>query len=100
MHEQDGPFERVLKERLAATFSRDGAVSRAYLAKAEYSDGSGAHVILGLRAGASDESRLAREAASIFTSIFHASRHLDILFLPNHEEKKLAKVCRPFFDWA
>ncbi len=34
--EQDGPPERLLKEKLADFFRRDGSVSRAYLAKVDF----------------------------------------------------------------
>ena len=47
--EQDGPLERILKERLVEMFRGEAAVSRAYLARADLGDGSGIHVVLGLR---------------------------------------------------
>jgi hypothetical protein len=108
----DGPFERILKERLVEAFRDEAAVSRAYLARADLGDGSGIHVVLGLRLNAlktrvnallaggeeSEERRLAGKAGSTFASIFGAKENLDLLFISAPQEARLRKVCEPFFE--
>ena len=110
--EQDGPFERILKERLVETFRDEAAVSRAYLARADLGDGSGIHVVLGLPRSAlktrvnallaggeeSEERRLVGKVGAIFASLFGANEHLDLLFISAPHEARLRKVCEPFFE--
>jgi hypothetical protein len=99
--EQDGPNERLLKEKLAAAFLSEGFVGRAYLVQADLQDGTGINVVLALRASPPasphDERQAAERFAAIFASIFHKHAHLDILFLKDHTEAEVRKVCPPFF---
>lgn len=94
--EQDGPFERTLKDQLVAEFLRGRKVNRAYLARADYGDGK-IVVILGLRAEKDMERKLVDAVGAIFAAIFGAEQHLDIFFLTNQIEDQLVKVCNPFF---
>jgi len=96
--EQDGPYERLLKEKLAAAFLNDGFVGRAYLAQADLQDGTGVNVILALRTSARNEQNMADGIGAIFAPIFHADVHLDILFLKEHSEAEVQKICKPFFE--
>jgi hypothetical protein len=95
--EQNGPFEDVLKQKLADIFGRARIVSRSYLARATVDDGQDVHVILCLRAKEEASQDLVAEIGSVFATIFNANEHLDIVFLGRAEEEKLARVCRPFF---
>jgi hypothetical protein len=107
--EQDGPFERILKERLVDMFRDEAAVRRTYLARADFGDGSGSHVALGLRVSGVQEGgqesgqesgetrRLAGKVGAVFSSLFGAQEHLDILFISAPHEARLRKVCKPFF---
>src|SRR6266849_8219779 len=98
LSEQDGPFERCLKEKLAAAFLNDRIIGRAYLARVDLRNGSGESVILGLRTSNYDGWKMLDDIASIFASIFHTAEYLDIVFLKERDEAELRKVCRPFFS--
>ena len=77
LSEQDGPFERCLKEKLAAAFLNDRIIGRAYLARVDLRDGSGESVILGLRTSNYDGWKMLDDIASIFASIFHTAEYLE-----------------------
>jgi hypothetical protein len=98
LEEQEGPHERVLKDRLVEAFRDEPEIERAYLARADHGDGSGIHVVLGLRADGIDHKRLADRVASIFASLFHAREHLDVMFVNAAHEAPLRKACKPFFE--
>jgi hypothetical protein len=98
LEEQDGPHERVLKDRLAEVFRGEPQVTRAYLVRTDHGDGSGLHVVLGLRADGIDHKRLAEHVAVIFHALFPASEHLDTVFVDAVHEARLRKVCKPFFE--
>jgi SseB protein C-terminal domain len=97
LEEQDGPHERVLKDKLVAAFRGESEMRRAYLARADHGDGSGVHIVLGLRADGIDHKRLADRVAVIFAALFPASEHLDLLLLDAAQEARLRKVCPPFY---
>jgi len=96
--EQDGPFERILKERLAEIFNRRGVVYRAYLGRVAFGGDGVVNVVLGLRGENIPESAMVQEVGSVFASVFNAKEHLDIMFLTDIQEFQLRKVCRPFFE--
>jgi hypothetical protein len=96
LDEQDGPHERILKDRLAEAFRGEPEIKRAYLARADH--GSSIHAVLGLRADGIDHKRLADRVASIFGSLFHAREHLDVVFVNAAHEARLRKACKPFFE--
>lgn len=95
--EQDGPFEQVLKEELVNSFRRDKRVVRAYLARANSDRDESVDVILGLRTHFGPDPRLAKQVGKIFASIFSDTEHLDIIFLTEEQEVRVAAACRPFF---
>jgi hypothetical protein len=96
--EQDGPPERILKERLADFFRRHRSVNRAYLARVDFGEGKDATVVLGLRTGLDPDKGIVETVGTIFASVFDAKKHLDIMFLTEHEEAELSGVCPPFFE--
>jgi type III secretion system (T3SS) SseB-like protein len=96
LDEQDGPHERVLKDRLVEVFRGEPEIKRAYLARAGH--GRGIHAVLGLRADGIDHKRLSDRVASIFASLFHAREHLDVMFVNAAHEAPLRKACKPFFE--
>ncbi len=77
LSEQDGPFERCLKEKLAAAFLNDRIIGRAYLARVDLRNGSGESVILGLRTSNYDAWKMLDDIACIFASIFHTAEYLE-----------------------
>jgi hypothetical protein len=93
--EQEGPPERLLKDRFAELFRQDKAISTAYLTRADLGSGS-ISVVLGLRASGADK-QVVEKVGSIFASIFAGREHLDVLFLSEAQEAQLTQVCKPFF---
>ena len=96
--EQDGPPERLLKERLADFFRRDRSVSRAYLARVDFGEGKNASVVLGLRTQFGPGKGMVEKVGTIFADVFNSKEHLDIMFLTDGQEAQLTKACKPFFD--
>lgn len=95
--EQDGVPERELKSRLVEFFQRDQSVVKAYLAQVAYSEQSPMAVALCLRSQFGLDRGVAEKIGKIFASMFGGHEHLDIIFLDDQQESKLAKVCSPFF---
>jgi SseB protein C-terminal domain len=95
--EQDGPPERLLKDRLADFFRRERIVSRAYLARADFEEGKDVTVVLALRTQFGPDDGLVEKVGTIFADVFDAKEHLDILFLTDSQEAQLSKACPPFF---
>jgi len=95
--EQDGPAERELKAALVDIFKNNSAVLKAYLAIAEYADGT-VNVVLGLKSAAKSETEIAQRVHAAFSAIFNRHMHLDILFLDPAREASIAKVCKSFFE--
>ncbi len=95
--EQDGPPERILKDRLADFFRRDRSVSRAYLARVDFGEGKDASVGLGLRTQFGPDKGMVEKVGTIFADVFNAREHLDIIFLTDNQEAELTKACQPFF---
>jgi hypothetical protein len=96
--EQDGPPERLLKDRLADFFRRDGSVSRAYLARVDFGEGKEASVVLALRTQFGPDKGMVEKVGTIFADVFNAKEHLDIMFLTDTQEAELTKACQPFFE--
>jgi hypothetical protein len=95
--EQDGPAERELESRLIELLRSELRISRAYLARVNYSDPAGDSVALCVRCAPPPCSQIVERVGKIFASIFGAHEHLDVLFLEQNQEAELAKRCRPFF---
>jgi hypothetical protein len=96
--EQDGPPERLLKQRLCAAFVFHQQLECAYLAQVAYPDESG--VALCLHCADGEDSQLAEVIGEVFASIFGAHEHLDVLFVSEDQEAALRRVCRPFYAAA
>jgi hypothetical protein len=96
--EQDGPPERLLKNRLTEFLQRDKSVHRAYLTKASFEGQAGVALCLKTQFGA--DRGLAEKIGAIFGTIFNAHEHLDIIFLSDQQESELIKVCSAFFHSA
>jgi SseB protein C-terminal domain len=94
--EQDGPPERMLKERLSAAFVFHRQLDRAYLALVRYADETG--IALCLSCADRTNRKLAEVVGEVFGSIFAAHEHLDIVFVGEDQEPALRRVCRPFYS--
>jgi hypothetical protein len=93
--EQDGPSERLLKERLIEFFKRDQSVNVAYLAQIEVEGQMG--VALCLKTQFGTDRGMAEKVGAVFKTIFNAQVHLDIMFPNANQDAELVRVCRPFF---
>lgn len=96
LDEQDGPPERLLKDRLVELFRQDKTISAGYLAKGDFGNGS-IGVILGLRTTSGPNKQIVEHVGEIFGLIFAGKEHLDILFLSEAQEAQLKQVCEAFF---
>lgn len=95
--EQDGPPERDLTARFMEMFRDEESVLRAYLARAEYGDGTGTHVVLCIRSENGECPTLHPKIGAIFAGMFGSHEHLDTLFIRDDQEQELSRVCRPFY---
>ena len=96
--EQDGPSEWILKEKLADSFRRYGGINRAYLTRVDFGEGTNAGVVLGLRTQSGPDRGIVENVGAIFSHVFNAEEHLDIVFLTDDQEVQLANVCPAFFE--
>lgn len=95
--EQDGPPERDLKACFVEQFKYEPTVERAYLARADYDDGTGAHVALCVKCFCGGDQTLNARVADIFADMFGSHEHLDVIFLRDDQEQELSQVCPPFY---
>jgi hypothetical protein len=96
--EQDGPFERILKGKLANEFCYEPGIRRAYLVRVDFGDSRVTSVVLALLAVGIEERSLVQRVGAIFAAVFNAKEHLDVVFLSAQHESQLVKVCPPFFE--
>jgi SseB protein C-terminal domain len=97
LREQDGPPERELKGYLIELFRREKGIRTAYLAQVAYAHDQENAVALCLRADRASDEVIGR-IGQIFSSMFGAHEHLDILFLSDDQEAQLARCCRAFWS--
>lgn len=97
MKEQDGPPERELKGHLIELFQREKGIRTAYLAQVAYAHDQENAVALCLRADHPNDEVISK-IGQIFSSMFGAHEHLDILFLNDGQEAQLTKCCRAFWS--
>ena len=97
LREQDGPNERLLKERLVDLFRHHQYVRNGYLVFVGFGHGSSSGVVLGLRTSSGDEHDIVDRVAAVFASICKTGDHLDVIFLTEAQEAQVIKVCTPFY---
>lgn len=95
---QDGPTEKLLESRLIRLFVSRADVSRAYLVRVSYGSVRGHSVALALRGDRMRAKEIVQAVGGVFTEMFNAKEHLDIIFVDDNEEARLAAVCTPFYD--
>ena len=96
--EQIGQTENELKVELCRLFDGHARPLRAYLARVEYGGDKDPHVALCLRAEGGEDLELVDKVASVFSKMFGAHEHLDILFVTEGQEEDLRQTCCPFFQ--
>ena len=98
--EQDGAHERRLKEAISVLLDLNTTVTRAYLARVSYDDGTTASILLGLLTHDQKESgKLALQMDRAFGALFNTEVHLDVVFLDDEGEAMIRKNCRPFYSY-
>jgi hypothetical protein len=96
--EQDGSPERDLKARFIKFFREKPTVQRAYLARTDYGDATGANVALCVKSSAGEDMGLVSDVSAIFAEMFGSHEHLDVLFIRHDQEQQLRVVCTPFYE--
>ena len=95
--DQDGKTEQELKKQLSGCFSTNAGVESAYLMRVSYETTFGPHVALCINSKASNHSELLRYIGDVFHRLFHATQHMDILFVSESQLAAIDKVARPFY---
>jgi SseB protein C-terminal domain len=97
LQEQDGPPERELKGRLIALFQQEEGIRAAYLVQVAYADDQENAVALCLRVDRPNHDAIGK-IGQIFSTMFGAHEHLDILFLDDATEAQLEGCCSAFWS--
>lgn len=99
--EQVGEPEDELKKSVIVRRWQQAAARplRAYFARVAYARGGDTSIALCI-ASERDKEEQQVEAATAFRGMFRRGDHLDVLFLDEQEERRLRKVCCPFFSSA
>lgn len=110
--EQRGPAEDLITTALAARFAADSRIRAAFLVRAVYPtagpqrsaeenrgrDGAAAPVEVVVCLAAPEDPAIAAIVGEEFRKLFHASQHLDVLFLTDAQERAVRKVAAPFYS--
>jgi hypothetical protein len=110
--EQSGPAEDNFKAALRERFAADPRIRRAYLVRVGYPspgpqraklenrgpDAQGSPVEVLLCVAAPEDVAIVNVVGEEFQKLFHASQHMDTLFLTEAYEREVAKVARPFYS--
>ena len=96
--EQGGEPEQALKTKLIELFAQKALVSRAYLARVSYSGNREVVVALCLPDATRAQATVVRDAAAVFAELFSVDQHLDVVFVSAEDERRLTRVCNPFFS--
>jgi hypothetical protein len=97
VREQEGVPERALKDALVKLFEADERIWKAFLAVVDHGPKTALSATLCLRTVMGPDKTLVAKIGDIFASQFHATQHLDILFVDGEQEADLARVCSPFY---
>jgi len=110
--EQSGAAEDQFKRALAARFAEDPRVRRAYLVRVAYPtpgpqratdenrgrEGSAPPIEVLLCVAAPEDVTIVNVVGDEFRKLFHATQHMDTLFLTDEYEREVARVARPFYS--
>ena len=96
--EMNGPREKVLKEKLTQFIQNDFKVKRAYLAHIQYVSESKVTMALCLKMiYGGENTKLVEQLFEIYAGLYYQDELMDIVFLTDDLEEKLAVVCAPFY---
>lgn len=96
--EYNGLRERELKSRLSTFFRENSSASMAYLVRVQYGGEGPVHMALCLRSSSDLHQELVEMIQIIFSTLFGNGEFLDIIFLDDDQEPRLANTCKPFFS--
>lgn len=101
LDEQDGAHEQRLKEAITVLLDLNASVTRAYLARVRYDDGTTGGILLGLlRHDKKENGKLALQMDRAFGALFDTEAHLDVVFLDDEGDAQIRKACRPFYSYV
>ena len=92
---QDGDPERDLMNALIPAFTKLPDIQSAYLARVSYAPDQGESVALCLSASANES--VVEQISQLFANMFNQESSLDIIFIDDEQEQRLAKICPPFY---
>ena len=95
--EQDGLPERGLKKEFSELFTRDKGIERAYLVRIAIENSDEYLVALCLSIDSGRKLSRVRKVSKIFSKMFSANQHIEIMFLDEKVETKLVGLCNPFY---
>jgi hypothetical protein len=94
--EQDGDFERKVKEALAPALKKHKEIKRAYLVAVLYSQREQG-VALCLEALPGSEKEIAKDISIVFSRVAGTNLNLDIVFLTTEQQQKVREVAGAFY---
>lgn len=111
LSEKTGTAEDQFKTALGTRFATDRRIRRAYLVRVSYPDpgpqrsrdenrgpeGSADPVEVVLCVSAPEDVTIVEAVGEEFRKIFHASQHMDVMFLTEAQESDVARVAQPFY---
>ena len=96
--EADGPRERELKQKLTEFIRSDFKVKRAYLARIQYVSESKVNMALCLKMiYGGENTKLVEQLFEIYAKLYYRSELMDLIFLTDEQEERLALTCAPFY---
>jgi len=90
-------IEQELKSELSGCFSNHASVFFAYLARVSYIEKPGVNISLCIFSETPDRRVLLPCIEDIFRKRFHATQHMDIIFLPQSQLSAINEVAKPFY---
>jgi hypothetical protein len=93
----EGPPELRLKQMLVPILEEVPEIKSAYLAVADYRDGSPPSVVLCLRSEKGADAPLVLRIGKVFSELFNTEEHLDVLFMDSRKESRVRSLCAPFY---
>jgi hypothetical protein len=97
LSEQDGPNEKLLKEKLSTIFRAKESIESAYLVRAHYKTPNQTGVALCVRTSSGPDKKLVESVHDLFRREAPRGTLLDIMFPSDRQLVEIEKVCKPFY---
>ena len=98
LREQDGEFERSVKEALVPLLRGRDDVARAYLACVGFQPTSAPSVALCIAGKVENPGAIAAAVGNLFKTLASRDIFLDVLFVRPDQEADLRRVCSAFYE--